>query len=179
MRSWLLSAVVVLAASCLVGETASAQGYLRGGFGYGPSLGGFNSQYMVPGYPYYGNGRPSNYVGNWNGSSGRRGNVVVRPQTVRPSGDGLPIKIINPMDAGAAVHYSLNDYDYVIEPGQSQTIVNDRPWTISFDRGGDFGPARYSMSPGTYTFAATDKGWQVYHDADVSKVQPAAPPRPQ
>lgn len=184
MRSFLL-AIAVFAASCVVGDEARAQGQLRGGFGYGPSLGGSNSQYMVPGYPYYGNGRPSNYVGNWNGSSGRRSNnVMAQPRGARspvaqPAGDGLPIKIVNPSDAGGAIRYSLNEYDYAIEPGQSQTLVNDRPWTITFDRGGDYGTARYSLSSGTYTFAPTDKGWQVYHDADVSKLKLVPPPPPQ
>ena len=179
MRSFLL-AVAVFTASCFVGENAQAQGQLRGGFGYGPSLGGSNSQYMVPGYPYFGNGRPSNYVGNWNGSSGRRSNnVVMQPRVVKPAGDGLPIKIVNPSDASGSIRYSLNDFDYVIEPGQSQTIVNDRPWTITFDRGDKFGTAHYSLSAGTYTFATTDKGRQVYHDADASKLKPPMPPPPQ
>lgn len=154
-------------------------GYPMGGFGYGPSLGGFNSQYMVPGYPYYGNGRPSNSSLNYrgynngysNGNNYQRRTVVVQPKR---AGDGLPIKIFSLDDAGTKLSYTLNGTPYSIEPGESQMLVNDRQWTITFDRGGDFGSGEYVLSPGQYWFELTsDHGWELYHDADVSKLTKA------
>ena len=57
----------------------------------------------------------------------------------------------------------LNDVNYSIPPGYSQNLTLDRPWVISFSRGGNFGPARYGLEPGLYTFANTDHGWELYH----------------
>ena len=45
----------------------------------------------------------------------------------------------------------------------------DRPRGITFlkpnSRGGNFGPARYGLEPGLYTFTNTDHGWELYHGA--------------
>ncbi len=44
--------------------------------------------------------------------------------------------------------------------------------------GGDFGAARYTLNSGTYTFAATTKGWNLYQGVSASLavkiVNPAA-----
>lgn len=178
--------VVLVAAMCVCGDAAAVQAQHRplGGFGYGPSLGGPNSQYMVPGYPYYGNGRPSNSSyyqrGNNYGNSRRSANVVPRaqpPLLPQPVFDGLPIKIFNPADSGTELHYVLNGEEYAMKPGESQMLSNDRNWVLAFDRGGDFGTAEYKLSGGQYWFELTDDhGWEAYHDADVSKL---APPQPE
>jgi len=147
-----------------------------GGYGYGPGLGGMYGNYMVPGNPYYGNGRPSFYRGGSSYPSYQRRTVTAAPNPQR-EGAGLPIKIVSPDDARVTMNYSLNEYDYSIAPGHSQMLFNDRDWIITFDRGDDFGTARYSLSPGTYQFALTKKGWEIYHDADVSKLMPKSEQR--
>lgn len=145
-------------------------GYPYGGFGYGPGLGGIYGNNMVPGYPYYGTGRPSY---SYRSTPSPRRTVIISPRSTPPrEGAGLPIKITSPADAGATLAYSLNQYEYVIQPGESQMLTNDREWIITFDRGGDFGTARYTLFPGSYEFALTEKGWEIYHDADVSKLMP-------
>ena len=62
-------AAVFLGAAALLGDVATAEAQLFGGNRYGrgtPYYGGFGfgpglaNNYMVPGYPYYGTGRPSN-----------------------------------------------------------------------------------------------------------------------
>ena len=88
----------------------------------------------------------------------------------------------------APVSYTINGHEYTIRSGESQWLLNDRDWEIEFDRGGDFGLARYSMSPGIYTFKLTKKGWEIFHDDDLSKLSVtteakgakdnAQPPRP-
>lgn len=87
-------------------------------------------------------------------------------------GFGLPIRISHTEAADIPISYSLNGYAYVIRPGETQTIPNDRPWTIRFDRGGEFGLARYSLSPGEYEFAISEQGWQLYVQAVRSEAVP-------
>lgn len=173
--------IALLVAACALGDAAAAQAQYRplGGFGYGPSLGGANSQYMVPGYPYYGNGRPSNssYYQRGNNNNSARRSISVVPQS-KQVGDGQPIKILNPADSGTELHFQLNGTEYALKPGESQMLTNDRRWVLAFDRGGDFGTTEYKLSGGQYWFEMTeDHGWEAYHDADVSKLAPppAAP----
>jgi hypothetical protein len=176
---------IVLGAAAWLGGDAAAQAQLFGGNRYGsgtPYYGGFGfgpgpgSNYMVPGYPYYGTGRPSNLT--FRGG----GNYVPRNATVRtpskPVGDGLPIEIVNPTETGTALSYQLNGAEEVLAPGGSQLLTNDQSRIITFDRGGNFGTARYTMSSGQYRFELTpDHGWELFHDADVGKIgrQPAVP----
>jgi hypothetical protein len=42
------------------------------------------------------------------------------------------------------------------------TIPAGSPWIIEFDRGGGFGLAAYTLTPGTYHFTPSDLGWQLY-----------------
>lgn len=160
------------------------------GFGYGPGVGGTYGGYMVPGYPYYGNGTPqyyrphthshsynNYYTPSYTPSYSQR-QVIVNTVPVQPRGDGAPIRIENPADSGVTLTYSLNGHEYTIEPGHEQNLINDRNWVIEFDRGESFGTARYTLSGGIYTFTLTKGGWEAYHDADVSKLlkknEPAA-----
>jgi hypothetical protein len=65
------------------------------------------------------------------------------------------------------LNYTLNGTVYPIPPGYSQTLVEDRPWTIQFSRGAGFGEARYGLESGVYTFGNSDHGWELYHKAMV------------
>lgn len=186
MRSSITAAIVVGAAA-LLGDVATAQAQLFGGNRYGsgtPSYGGFGygpgltNNYMVPGYPYYGTGRPSNLTFRNGGSSAPRG-TTTRPQS-KQAGDGLPIEIVNPADNHTALSYHLDGADVTLQPGESRRLMNDRLREISFDRGGTFGAARYSITSGQYRFELTaGHGWELYHDADLSKdSSPSASGRP-
>ena len=35
-------------------------------------------------------------------------------------------------------------------------------WSIEFDRGGNFGMARYQLSEGYYFFSLTERGWELF-----------------
>jgi hypothetical protein len=77
------------------------------------------------------------------------------------------VLIVNPSSSRGTINYNLNGNHYVSEPGMRQklsVLPNGRPWRIEFDRGESFGPAAYSLSPGTYHFTPTDLGWQLYRD---------------
>jgi len=60
------------------------------------------------------------------------------------------------------INYNVDGTHYVMEPGMSQKLPENRNWHLEFDRGGGFGPAQYTLSPGTYHFTPSDQGWQVF-----------------
>lgn len=94
-----------------------------------------------------------NVVGNSLPYSTYYGSTTMNPMY------GQPIRITHPSGSTAPINYSLNGFQYTIRPGESQTLVNDRLWTIQFDRGGEFGRARYSLSPGQFEFTVSAAGW--------------------
>ncbi len=75
------------------------------------------------------------------------------------------VLIVNPSTSRGTINYNINGNHYVAEPGMTQKLAalpNGRAWIIEYDRGQTFGPAAYSLSPGTYHFTPTDLGWQLY-----------------
>jgi hypothetical protein len=65
------------------------------------------------------------------------------------------------------VNYTINGNHYVARSGMRQVLpprADDRNWTIEYDRGGTLGLARYTLRPGTYRFAPTESGWQLYRE---------------
>lgn len=75
--------------------------------------------------------------------------------------------LVNPTASRGTINYNLNGNHYVSEPGMQQKLPilpNGRPWVVEFDRGGKFGAAAYTLSPGTYYFTPTDLGWQLYRE---------------
>lgn len=67
--------------------------------------------------------------------------------------------LVNPEENGESVSYLLDDHPYTMQTGQSQRL--NREYTIEFDRGGEYGAARYSLPVGTYEFTITDRGWDL------------------
>ena len=51
-----------------------------------------------------------------------------------------------------------------MKPGYAQNLSTRDSWLVEFDRGGDFGTARYTVTAGTYKFVATDRGWDLVKD---------------
>lgn len=80
------------------------------------------------------------------------------------------VLIVNPATSQGTINYNLNGNHFVAQPGMQQKLssVSNRPWILEFDRGERFGPATYTLSPGSYYFKPTDLGWQLYrHRFDV------------
>lgn len=161
-------------------------GGYRGGVGIGIGSGYYGSGYYGSGLSI-GIGRPYGYGYRGYGSGGYRpygagyGGYYGTPQYystptyIQPAPvytvPSAPIStgdvtILFPSDGTeAVVDYTLNGNSYSMRTGQSQRFPNDRLWTIEFDRGGDFGTARYSLSPGTFKFKLTDRGWELVRAA--------------
>ena len=174
MRVFTISFVALLALVALSPQVATA-GHGRGGGhngGRGGYYGGGGGYYGVGvgvgvygGGGLYGNPYGYGYGGNYGYYQPATPYVVQRPILENPVFSGLPIEITNPAASGATLSYVLNNVSYSIPPGYSQNLTLDRSWVISFSRGGNFGPARYGLEPGLYTFTNTDHGWELYHAA--------------
>jgi hypothetical protein len=89
------------------------------------------------------------------------GDVGVDPLDGEPVAAVLPITLLNPVETGRTVSYTLNSGDYAVDPAASK-VHNEGTQVIVFDRGGAFGQATYTLQPGTYRFAMTDKGLDLH-----------------
>ncbi len=65
----------------------------------------------------------------------------------------------NPESNGTAISYLLGGKQFTMESGYSQRL--ETSYVIEFDRGGDFGTARYTIADGTFEFTLTDRGWDL------------------
>jgi hypothetical protein len=81
--------------------------------------------------------------------------------TTEPTESENKIILANPEDSGGPVSYDLSGFAYTIEPGSIQTLTTRPSWVVTFDRGGSFGQASYTLTNGTFTFTPTEKGWDL------------------
>ncbi|HUE14442.1 MAG TPA: hypothetical protein VMR25_09785 [Planctomycetaceae bacterium] len=71
-----------------------------------------------------------------------------------------PITLLNPAETRQTVSYTLGASQDSLEPTQSMDYDGGTQ-VITFDRGGNFGQAQYTLEPGTYKFVATNQGWDL------------------
>lgn len=84
------------------------------------------------------------------------------------------ITLTNPAETGGTVNYKVNSFSYAAKPGESQTLNNDRAWTITFDSGRGK-RANYRLERGTYRFQVDDaEGWTL---ARIDDGDAPAPPQ--
>jgi hypothetical protein len=83
-----------------------------------------------------------------------------------------PITIGMPEGEPGICAYSLTSgfggWNYTITPGKSQTFQEDRPWSITFDRGDNRGTQTYRLKPGQYRFRHGENGWELFRSEFVS-----------
>jgi hypothetical protein len=72
------------------------------------------------------------------------------------------VHIMNPADTQASLAFAVNGQTYSLEAGQSKDVRIDSDSVIEFDRGSGDENGRYTLSEGTYRFASTQKGWELY-----------------
>ncbi len=123
---------------------------------------------------------PSGYGGNVYGNRGTWNPGVASPNLVAMPANNIPPNVIpgsmiggfgkvlitNPADSGGDVNYVLNGNKYSIQPGQTQSLDNDRVWTIDFASGGPRGGVRYTLSPGQFKFVVKESGWELVRAAN-------------
>jgi hypothetical protein len=64
--------------------------------------------------------------------------------------------------ATSPINYTVNGRSYTMQPAYRQVLPAGRTWTVAFQRGGSFGTARYGLQEGSYKFAVSDRGWELY-----------------
>lgn len=98
------------------------------------------------------------------------GNTLPPPVCTNPlPGDCLPgtpatgrgLTIVNPETTSGTVRFRLGEQQYELESGYRQEVQSGGSQVIEFDRGGNFGKARYTLREGTYHFSVSDRGWDI------------------
>lgn len=84
------------------------------------------------------------------------------PANVLPAAP-MRVAIENPLGNGVRIQFVIDGQAGSLEPGQRIEIGQLNPQVVEFDRGGQFGVARYGLAEGIYTFAATPQGIELYH----------------
>ncbi len=80
---------------------------------------------------------------------------------VVPDVSPMVITLVNPEDIHTPVYYSIAGEQYVLQSGEEINHGSETQ-VITFNRGGSFGDASYTLAPGTYRFVATDHGWDLH-----------------
>ncbi|HEX5103450.1 MAG TPA: hypothetical protein VFV87_06545 [Pirellulaceae bacterium] len=125
---------------------------------------GYNPYRYGPGYPYGGRSYPGGTVVIGRGYSA----PVTRYVERAPVAYAVPgVMIRNPEATGVALSYTIDSrHAYEIAAGEAQQLPEKGSYLVEFDRGGEFGQARYTITEGLYEFALTDHGWELYRQPD-------------
>jgi hypothetical protein len=97
-----------------------------------------------------------------------------RTTAARPANASSGFRLVN-SDSEDSIVYRLNGKLFGMRPGNYQKLATGDAWIVEFDRGADFGSARYKLGPGTYLFAITAGGWDLFENAagDATGSSPA------
>ncbi len=94
----------------------------------------------------------------------------------RTSERAASIVLVN-ADEKSSIRYLANGEQHEMKPGFEHSLAGGLQWFIEFDRGNDFGIARYGLLTGKYEFVVTERGWELVQAAspagDVSAKQTA------
>jgi hypothetical protein len=78
------------------------------------------------------------------------------------------ITVQNASSKNVAVTFLMDAQDISLRDGEVRSFNGRASRVVEFDRGGDFGSARYDLSPGDYEFVITDRGWDLQRRAASS-----------
>lgn len=70
--------------------------------------------------------------------------------------------LVNPAGSGGPAQYQLLGQAYELPPGFTQHLPGSDTWEVHFLRGQQQGWQTYGLTPGTYHFQQTEKGWELY-----------------
>jgi hypothetical protein len=88
------------------------------------------------------------------------------PTTVRanpaPASRNFGVTLRNPADSGTTIAFVVDSRTEVdLAPGETMPLVEKSAYFIEFDRGGDFGTSKRTLTEGTYEFVGTESGWDL------------------
>lgn len=159
--------VMVLVALVAVVGSASGAAFSRGGGGLFGGGGGGSG--LFGGSGFFGNGlsRTSGFRGGGMGSydEGPALQPVYDPVPDVPSPpqvSTIHVRIVNPEATNFTLSYSVAGQSYTLASGNVQELDVPSGSSVEFGRGNDHGTATYTLSAGTYTFASTNHGWELY-----------------
>ena len=92
-----------------------------------------------------------------------------------PLADTL-ITVQNGAGKNVAVTFLMDAQDVALRDGEVRSFSGRNNRVVEFDRGGDFGSARYDLSPGDYEFVITDRGWDLQRRTAATTASTAAKP---
>ncbi len=70
--------------------------------------------------------------------------------------------LVNPPGSGGEVQYQIHGQAYTLQPGFTQHLPGGDTWEVQFLRGQQHGWQTYGLTPGTYHFQQTERGWELY-----------------
>ena len=79
--------------------------------------------------------------------------------------EGSGITILNPEATGGTVQFRLGGQAVRLESGFEQDFSDATKQVVEFDRGRNFGAARYTLTRGVYQFRVTPQGWDLVKKA--------------
>ena len=94
-------------------------------------------------------------------STNSGGNLAPQnPRGISPASATTRVTLTN-SERTESILYNVNGQQYDMKPGFSHSMADRDYWVVEFDRGGDFGTARYKVAAGNYKFTSTDRGWDL------------------
>ena len=74
----------------------------------------------------------------------------------------------NASGKSVAVTFLMDSQDVALRDGEVRSFTGRTSRVVEFDRGNDFGIARYDLSAGDYEFVITTSGWDLQRRAASS-----------
>jgi hypothetical protein len=125
-------------------------------------------------YPNYSN--PCAYGGPYYGYSGgyytSYGGGLATTGPNADAGTYVRATIVNPANNGVPLGFQVNGQPYALAAGTQQDVMAGPGVEVVFDRGAQFGIARYSLGGGRYSFAPTPTGWDLQQTAEAVPAPP-------
>jgi hypothetical protein len=94
--------------------------------------------------------------------------------TAPPAADTL-ITVQNGAGKAVAVTFLMDAQDVSLRDGEQRSFTGRSSRVVEFDRGGDFGSARYDLTPGDYEFVITTRGWDLQRKTSAAASTAAKP----
>lgn len=81
------------------------------------------------------------------------------------------VTIRNPAASGTPIAFVVDSRtEAELAPGETMPLTEKNSYFLEFDRGGDFGTSKRTLSEGTYEFVATENGWDLRRADDTDPV---------